>query len=232
MAMPGFRSMVSCVLLMAFPASMVAADSSAAMLYTRGTAYVNGSHVPGSSAIFSGDLLQTPANAMAHINEPGSSITVLGDSLVQFGSQAVKIEHGGITVSTSKSVATTAGDVRITPASNAWTEFNVSDVDGTVHIAATKGDLTIFDGNNTTTLPQGQQTTRDETAQTPDQNGSDNNTSKKKSKNKKRATGATPAAGGGLLDSPVAIGIAGGAVGGLTAWVLIHNDNPASPSTP
>jgi len=209
---------------------MVAADSNAAMLYTRGTAYVNGSHVPGSSAIFSGDLLQTPANAMANINEPGSSIKVHADSLVKFDPNSVKIEHGGVTVSTSKSVATTAGDVKITPASNAWTEFNVTDVDGTVRIAANKGALTIFDGNNTTTLQEGQQTTRDETAQTPDQDSS-NNTGKKK-KNRKRATGAEPAAGGGLLDSPVAIGIAGGAVGGLTAWVLIHNDNPASPSTP
>jgi hypothetical protein len=229
MSQSGFRRVVSCVLLLIFPASMFAVDSNAAMLYTRGAAYVNGSHVPGSSAIFSGDLLQTPANAMAHINEPGSSITILSDSLVRFEPAAVDIEHGGVTVSTSKSVATTAGDVKITPASNAWTEFNVSDVDGTVRIAATKGDLTIFDGNNTSTLPQGQQTTRDESAQQPDQ---DANSNDKKHKNKKRATGATPAAGGGLLDSPIAIGIAGAAVGGLTAWVLIHNDNPASPSTP
>jgi hypothetical protein len=233
MSQSGFRSVVSCVLLLLFPASMFAVDSNAAMLYTRGTAYVNGNHVPGSSAIFSGDLLQTPANALANINEPGSSITVFSDSLVRFDPASVNIEHGAVTVSTSKGVATTAGDVKITPASNSWTEFKVTDVDGTVRIAANKGDLTIFDGNTTTTLPQGQQTTRDENAQQPDENpGSGNDTSKKKSKNKKRATGATPAAGGGLLDSPIAIGIAGGAVGGLTAWVLIHNDNPASPSTP
>jgi hypothetical protein len=218
------------VLLLSFPASLVAADSNAAMLYTRGTAYVNGSHVPGSSAIFSGDLLQTPANAMAHINEAGSSITILANSLVQFGSDSVKIEHGAATISTSKSVAMNAGDVKVTPASNAWTEFNVTDVDGTVRIAANKGDLTIFDGNTTTTLAQGQETTRDENAQPADQ--SSGKDGKKKKNNKKRATGAEPAAGGGLLDSPIAIGIGGAAVGGLTAWVLLHNDNPASPSTP
>src|ERR1700727_1379625 len=102
MSQSGFRRVVSCVLLLIFPASMFAVDSNAAMLYTRGAAYVNGSHVPGSSAIFSGDLLQTPANAMAHINEPGSSITILSDSLVRFEPAAVDIEHGGGAGSTSK----------------------------------------------------------------------------------------------------------------------------------
>ena len=55
------------------------------------------------------------------------------------------------------------------PASNAWTEFNVTDVDGTVRIAARKGDLTITDESGTVTLPQGQQTTRDEQSTQVDQ---------------------------------------------------------------
>ena len=128
-----FRKMVSCVLLFLVPASLFAADSNAAMLYTNGIAWVNGSHVPrASSAIFSGDLLQTRSDSMANINQSGSSITVLSDSLVQFEGASLRIEHGGVTVSTSKGIATTAGDVKVAPASNAWTEFNVTDIDGTV----------------------------------------------------------------------------------------------------
>jgi hypothetical protein len=218
------RKLVSCVLALLFPASMFAADSSAAMLYTNGTAWVNGSHVPrSSSAIFSGDLLQTRSDSVANINTPGSSITVLSDSLVEFQGAALKIEHGGVTVSTSKGVATTAGDVTIAPASNSWTEFNVTDIDGTVRIAARKGDVTVNDGNGTVTLAQGQETTRDETSDQSD---------KDKKKNKKRAAGAVPAAGGGVLNSPVAIGIGAAAIVGVTAWVLIRSDNPASPSAP
>jgi len=220
----GFRGMVSCVLLVLFPGSLMAADSNAAMLYTNGAAWVNGAHVPRStSAIFTGDLLQTHSDAMANINEPGSTITVLSDSLVQFEESSVKIEHGGVMVSTSKGVATTAGDVKVTPASLAWTEFNVSDVDGTVRIAARKGDLTISDGKEVLTLAQGQETTRDESSDTD---------SKGKKKNKRREGGATPAAGGGALNSPLAVGIGAGAVIGITTWVLIKNDNPASPSKP
>ena len=218
------RKMVSCVLLFLFPSSMFAADSEAAMLYTSGAAWVNGAHVPrASSAIFSGDLLQTRSDSVANINQSGSSITVLSDSLVQFEGGSVQIEHGGVTVSTSKGVAAVAGDVKVTPASYAWTEFNVIDTDGTVRIAARKGDLTINDGKDIVTLAQGQETTRDESS-------GDNEKGKKK--NRKRAAGAAPGAAGGLLNTPLAIGLAGGAVIGVTTWVLLQSDNPASPSKP
>ena len=227
MGRSGFREMVSCVLLLLLPASLFAADSNAAMLYTNGTAWVNGAHVPrASSAIFSGDLLQTRSDSVANINSAGSNITVLADSLVQFDGSGVKIEHGGVTVSTSKAIATTAGDVKVAPVSSAWTEFNVTDVDGTVRIAARKGDLTIFDGKDTFTLAQGQETTRDESS---DQSDS-NKDSKKKSK--KRAAGAAPGAQGGILNSPIAIGIGAGAIGAVAIYVLSHNDNPTSASAP
>ena len=219
------RGMVSCVLTVLFPFSLFAADSNAAMLYTSGPAWVNGAHVPRpSSAIFSGDLLQTRSDSVANINQPGSTVRVLSDSLVQFEGNSVKIDHGGVTVATSKGMATTAGDVKVEPASSAWTEFNVTDVDGTVRIAARKGDVTVSDGKGTVTLAQGQETTRDES--------SDNSTDKSKRKNRKRAGGATPGASGGILNSPVAIGVAGGAVIGVTTWVLIQSDNPASPVKP
>jgi hypothetical protein len=218
--------LVSCVLLFLFPTSMFAADSNAAMLYTNGTAWINGAHVPRSStAIFFGDLLQTRSDSVANINSPGSTITVFSDSLVKFEGSSLQIEHGGVTVSTSKGVATTAGDVKVAPASDAWTEFNVIDVDGTVRIAARKGDLTVSDDAGTVTLAQGQETTRDESSDQSDK-------SKDKKKSKKRGVGAAPGAEGGILNSPVAIGIGAAAIGGIAAWVLLHNDEPASPSKP
>jgi hypothetical protein len=226
MGRSAFGRVVSCVLLLLFPVSLFAADSEAAMLYTTGSAWVNGASVPRtSSAIFAGDLLQTRSDTVANINLAGSSITVHTDSLVQFEGSSLKIEHGGVTVSTSKGVTAIAGDVKVAPAAQTWTEFNVIDVDGTVRIAARKGDLTINDGNGISTLAQGQETTKPESSdQATDANG--------KNKNRKRATGATPAAGGGMLNSPWAIGIGGGAIVGVTTWVLIKNDNPASPSNP
>jgi hypothetical protein len=223
-----FRRMVSCVLLLMLPGSLFAADTNAAMVYTNGATWVNGAFVPRpSSAIFAGDMLQTRSDSVANINEPGSSITVHSDSLVQYDPLSVKVEHGGVTISTSKEVGTTAGGIKVKPASYAWTEFNVVDFDGTVRIAATKGDLNIDDGSGVVTLAQGQETTRDE------QQTNDTSTDASgKKKDKKRPAGASPAANGGILSSPIAIAVGGGAIIGITTWVLIKNDNPASPTQP
>src|SRR5271169_557158 len=149
MGMSAFHKMVSCVLLLIVPGSLFAADSGAAMLYTNGAAWLNGSHVPDSSAIFAGDLVQTRSDSAANIHAPGSSITVLGDSLVKFEGVSLKVERGGVSVSTSRGVVTIAGGVRVAPRSNAWTEFNVTDINGTVRIAARKGDLDITDDKGT-----------------------------------------------------------------------------------
>jgi hypothetical protein len=209
-----------------FPAALFAADQPAAMFYSHGTALLNGNSVARSSAIFSGDLVQTNADSAANINASGSIVLILNDSLVQYEGSTVKLEHGGVTISTSKSLATRAGDVTVSPAASVWTEFEVRDVDGRVQIAARKGDLTIGDDTGTTTLPQGQQTTREE-SQSQDDSQSQNDNKKKK---KRVAEGPAPAAAGGILNSPVAIGIGGGAILGATAWVLLQSEQPASPS--
>jgi hypothetical protein len=208
---------ISCITVVILQTTLFAAEQPAAMLYTHGTALLNGSTIATSSAIFSGDLVETNASSAANINSLGSIVLVLNDSLVRYQGQAVNLEHGGVSISTSKLLATRAGTVVVSPVAGVWTEFEVRDVDGRVEIAARKGDLTITDDKGTTTLAQGQQTTREKTEQEQD--------NKKK---KKRA--AAPAAVGGALSSPVAIGIGGAAIVGVTAWVLVKSDDPASPS--
>jgi hypothetical protein len=207
---------LSCLMLVIFPGALFAADQPPAMLYSHGSALLNGHTIPRTSAIFPGDLVQTNADSVANINATGSTVLVLNDSILQYEGSTVKLEHGGVRVSTSKSLTTSAGGVTVSPAARGWTEFEVRDVDGRVQIVARKGELSISDDTGTTTLAQGQETTRDE----------------KNKKSKKREPGAVPAAGGGLLNNPVAVGIGAGAIVGVTAWVLSRSDNPASPTNP
>jgi len=214
-----------------FPLSSFAADQPAAMLYTHGTTLLNGSSISRSSAIFSGDLVQTEASSAANINASGSIVLVLNDSLVQYEDRGVELEHGGLTVSTSKQLVTRAGNVVVSPAASVWTEFSVRDVDGTVQIEARKGDLTVVDEKGATTLAQGQQTTREASASQQD-NQTTTEDEKKKKKRRKAAAAAPPAAGGGILNSPVAIGIGSAAIVGVTAWVLLQSSTPASPAVP
>lgn len=201
----------------ALPISLSAADSDSAMLYSKGTTWLNGGSVPRSSAIFAGDLVQTRSDSIANINAAGSNVVVLADSMVKFEGQAVSLNHGSVTVATSKGLSTKIGEVTVAPASNGWTEFQVTDTNGTVRIVAQKGDVSVSDQSGTTTLPQGQQTTRDESSQR---------------RHRRKGGGAPAAASGSIMDSEAAIIGGGIAVGGLVTWVVVQSDNPASPSKP
>lgn len=218
-----WRCLVCYLLIVLLPGWLLAADTGAAMVYTNGGAWINGGDIPrSSSAIFVGDLLQTRPDSVANINQPGSTITVLADSLIKFEGNSLQIEHGAVTVATSRGVFTTAGDVKVSPVSNTWTEFNVTDVDGTVRITARKGGLKINSGKEITLLAQGQQTSLDES--------SGSSGSKHKGT---QASATSPAASGGVLNSPWAVGV-GGAVGAyfLVRWVILPPEDPASPDKP
>jgi hypothetical protein len=144
---------------------------------------------------------------------------VLADSLVKFQGKAVEIEHGSVRVTTSRGLAAQAGDVTVQPTTgNSWTEFQVTDVDGRVQIAANKGDLMIQDDQGTTTIQQGQQTTRDDTS----------NEEKKKKKRRRPGGGAAPAAGGGIMSSNGAVYTGIGVAGGIGIWLLLRDEAPLS----
>jgi hypothetical protein len=219
---PFYLKILSCLMVLILPTALLAADLPGAMLYSHGTALLNGNTIARSSAIFSGDLVQTSADSVANINATGSSVLVMNDLLVQYEGSALKLEHGGVTVSTSKLLAAHAGAVKVTPAAGVWTEFDVRDVDGRGQIAARKGDLTISDDTGTSTLTEGQETTRDD--------------SQSQSRNRKRKNGiaeaAAPGAAGAIFDSPITIGIAGAIAVGGTIWVLSRNDDALSPAKP
>jgi hypothetical protein len=224
-----YLKILSCVMVVILPGSLFAADQPAAILYSHGIALLNGNSIARSSAIFSGDLVQTNTDSVANINATGSTVLVLNDSLVRYEGSTVNLRHGGVAVSTSKLLATRAGDVTVSPAASVWTEFKVKDVDGKVEIAAQKGDLIISDVSGTTALAQGQQTTREESQS---QGDSQSQNGDKKKKKKGGADLPPPGAAGGLLNSPVAIGIGAGIIAGGAIWVLIQSDNPVSPSKP
>jgi hypothetical protein len=82
-------------------------------------------------------------------------------------------------------------------------------------IMARKGDVSVQDESGSSTVSAGQQTTRYTSFK--DQN---------------RGGGAAPAAGGGVLDSPIMVGIGGAAIGALVTWALVQGGKPFSPSAP
>ena len=220
MRVSGLRNLACWTMIAVVPVSLWAADSSPAMLYARGAAWINGGAVPRTSAVFPGDLVQTRSDSVASINASGSNVVVLADSLVKFEGPAVALEHGSLRVATSKGLSTHTGDLTVAPASNGWTEFEVKQVGyDSVQIMAQKGDVTVSDGSNSSTLSQGQQTTV-------------GNSMEKKKKKRRKGGGAVPASGGAVLDSPPVIYGGAAAVGGLLTWVLLQDSNPVSQVAP
>ena len=210
--MQGYPRLVSAVLFAIVPAALYAADIGAAMLYSSGTTWVNGSAIPKSSAIFPGDLVQTRSDSVAKINGPGLSAIILSDSLIEFQGNALSVERGSVTIATSKTIAAKVGDITVTPASKTWTEFEVEDSGGSVAIAAHKGDLLLADETGTSTLAEGQRTTRDAPS----------------SSKRKKGAGAAPAASGRVL-AKVLIGLGAGTIGTVEGWVLAQGDDPMCP---
>lgn len=218
MSRSAFHTVVCCLLAILVPAQLMGGELASAMLYTNGSAWLNGSEVPKSAAVFAGDILQTRADTTANIQAAGSNVMVLADSLVKFQGPAVEIEHGSVRVTTSRGLAAQAGDVTVKPVANSWTEYQVTDVDGRVQIAANKGDLTVQDDKGTTTISQGQQTTRDDTS----------DEQKKKKRRRRNGGGAATAAGGGIMSSNAAVYTGIGAAAGVGIWLLLREETPLS----
>jgi hypothetical protein len=211
------RKLVCWITIAIVPASVARADQSPAMLEGKGTVWLNGSVLPHSSAIFPGDLVQTKPESVADINAPGTSVVVQPDSLLTFGDNLVSLEHGTVSVATSKAMTARVLEVSVTPVSSGWTEFEVTDVNGTVEVVARKGDVNLVCGSDTSILSEGQQATRDESG---------------KCSKKRRKAGAFPPTGGDILTNPYALGgLAAG--GGLLCLLLCGTSTPsASPSKP
>ncbi|MBV8051602.1 MAG: hypothetical protein JOZ80_10465 [Acidobacteriaceae bacterium] len=199
------------------PTALVADDAPGAMVYSKGTVWVNGNASPESTAILSGDLVQTAKEAVATITASGSSIIVQPDSVVKFVSGNLSLEQGSISIASSTGLRTSAGIATVTPAANASAEYEVTNVNAVIDVLDRKGNLRVNCGKETVDLSDGMQVTSDASGQC---------------KRKKNA-GAYPPASGNILSNPYWKYIAGAAGGGILIWLLWpHPQQPASAAAP
>jgi hypothetical protein len=206
------RNVLCWILIALIPASLLAADSGAAMLYGRGPVSLNGSPLPQSSAVFPGDVIQTQPESLATLDASGSGVVVLPDSLVKFDGKAVTLEHGSVNVATSVSMIAVAGAVTVTPAANTWTQFEVEDNNGTVQVFASKGSVNVNCGKDTANLSEGEQAS-------PDDSGNCHK--------KKRKGGGPPfPRGGSILTNPYVLGGAAVTSGVIVCLLLCNSSQP------
>jgi hypothetical protein len=156
------------------PLSLLAADTGGAVLHSKGGVWVNGAEIADSTAIFPGDVLETKSGSVANLDAEGSSILIQPESIVKFQSNSLSLEHGSVSVGTSTGMSVHVNCIKIGPISNDRTQYDVTDLSGTVQIAAHKNDVNITqsiapqkatsDSNSPASaiVHEGQQATRDE----------------------------------------------------------------------
>ncbi|HKV79155.1 MAG TPA: hypothetical protein VJP02_13495 [Candidatus Sulfotelmatobacter sp.] len=210
------------------PVSLAADETAAAILRSSGSGVlVNKSPAPTSIALFPDDLVETPKNAVARIEVSGSTADINSDTVVQFEGDELVLDHGSLSVSTTKGLRVRVGCLTVTPVNvSQRTQYEVLDVDGKVTVNATKSDVYIDsrakkaqEAKNPSRstrdiVREGEQKSREEKCGAPYMRG-DN-----------------VAGLGALMNSMWAKIVAGGAVGAVACLGLCPDDDPASPSKP
>ena len=170
-----------------------------AVLQASGKVQVNGNASRRTTTLFSGDVVETDEGSAANIIAGGSSVLVMSGTAMKFLGNGVELTQGGMAIATSEAMTATVDGLTITPAAQKFSKFEIAEDDDTVVIAARQGNVAVSDGQQTSTVPEGQETKR---------------------KKKKKGGGAIPA-GSGHAISGKTLAIIGGAAGGTVAGILI-----------
>ncbi len=209
------------------PVSLLADDTGAAMLRSNPGVLLNKNPAPASSALFPDDLIETQKNAVARIEFSGSTADINPETMIQFEGDELVLEHGHVSVNSTRGLRVRVGCLTITPVNPEWTHYEVADVDGQVTVSAKKNDVYI--DSRSRNLEQARKSAHSERVIV--REGEQTSRPEKCGAANIRQSGAV-AGQGAILNSPWAVVAGIGAIGGLACRALCHGDDPVSPSRP
>jgi len=221
------RNIVCMFMIAILPVSLPAEDTGGAILHSSGSVLLNKNLAPSTSALRSENLIETQSDAMARIELTGSAADLNPETVVQFNSGELILEHGSLSVNTSRGLKVRVGCVTVTPVSLEWTHYDVSDVNGKVTVAALKNDVYIE--SRSVNAGPAKQSARSDRAIVRE--------GEQKSREEK-CGGATlkesglAAGRGALMSSPYVLWPAAGVIVGVGCWALCRGDDPISPDHP
>jgi hypothetical protein len=208
--------------------SLTAQENAAAILKSNGSVLLNDSPAPASAALFPNSHIETQKSAEARIEATGSAAYIAQDTIVQFIDGQLDLDHGTLSINTSRGFKVRSGCVTITPVHESeWTHYDLTDVDGNVTVSVLKNDVRVdmrpsnFQqvkgavASSSLTLHEGEKRTLNEKCDV-----------------KGPKQGAALPEVGAIMDSPWAIGASTIAIGVLTCWALCRSGAPLSPKDP
>ena len=143
MSVSTLSRLVCFAMILILPQSLLAIDTGSAILHAQGGVWVNGTEVPDSTAIFPGDLLETKPGFAANLTADGSTVLIQPESIVKFQGDVLALEHGSVSVGTSKAMRVRVNCLTVVPITTEWTQYDVTDMTGKVLVAAHKNDVKI-----------------------------------------------------------------------------------------
>jgi hypothetical protein len=197
--------------------------SGGAILHTQGGVWVNGYEAHDSSAVFPGDVIETKPDSSANLSLDGSTVLIAPESVSKFQEDVLELDHGGVSVVTSKSFKVRVNCIRVVPVLNEWTQYVVTNLNGTVQVAARKLDVNVeHDRGRGREVPESQPSQERASVHEGEQKSYD--------ESKVCGPGARPTSSwGGISPKWIAAGAAGA---GILIWLLIHGGNPKTPASP
>jgi hypothetical protein len=147
---------VSLALLLAFPFSLIGADSNA-LLRSSGGVNVDGKPAPSSVALFAGDKISTAAHGVGTITASGSILTLSPGTSLTYGSNSVEMECGRLAVTAlQRGLTAKVRNLQITPAADDAT-YEIAHASGKLMIDVRAGSAIVDDGQQKMTLPAGKE---------------------------------------------------------------------------
>jgi hypothetical protein len=146
------RYLLCCVLLVLLPRTLLcqglpaqgtAEPGSGAILHAQGGVWVNGAEARDSLAILPGDLIETKTGFSANLSLDGSTVLIGPESITKFQSDYIELDHGTVSVGTSRSYKVYVNCIRVVPVLNEWTNYQVTDVSRSIDVAAHKDNVNV-----------------------------------------------------------------------------------------
>jgi hypothetical protein len=215
------RQIVCWALLATVPPPLLG-QAPSAILHAQGGVWVNGYEARDSSAVFAGDLLETKPSSSATLTLEGSSLLLQPEAVAKFQADMLVLDHGSVSVGTSTRFKVQVNCITVVPVLNEWTQYDVTNVNGTIQVAARKQDVNVEIALN-----------RRRGSPEPEASyGAIVREGEQHSYDQSEVCGApSQPTGAGTAVSPkwIAAG-AGGA--GILIWILVHGGGGKSPVSP
>ncbi len=87
--------------------------------------------------------METKPGSPANLTLDGATVLIQPESVARLQSNFLELDHGGVSVGTSKRFKVKVNCITVTPVVNEWTQYEVSNVNGTVQVAARKNDVQV-----------------------------------------------------------------------------------------